>query len=87
MARRIVADYPLVLTALALSLIGSAFVYSAGRTDVPTYVGGLYKPQIVWLLLGLGTAYAVSRTSVRLIQWLTIPAYALSVFLLALTLV
>ena len=87
MARRIVADYPLVLTALALSLLGSAMVYSAGRTDVPTYVGGLYKPQIVWLILGMATAYGVSRTSVRLIQWLTIPAYALSLLLLALTLV
>ncbi|MEX1186892.1 MAG: rod shape-determining protein RodA [Gemmatimonadaceae bacterium] len=87
MARRIVADYPLVLTALALSLLGSAMVYSAGRTDVPTYVAGLYKPQIVWVILGLLTAYGITRTSVRLIQWLTVPAYALSLFLLALTLV
>lgn len=87
MARRIVADYPLVLTALALSLIGSAMVYSAGRTDVVTYVGGLYKPQIVWVVLGMLTAYGVTRTSVRLIQWLTVPAYALSLLLLALTLV
>ncbi len=87
MARRIVADYPLLLTALALSLLGSAMVYSAGRTDVPTYVGGLYKPQIVWLILGLAAAYGVTRTSVRLIQWLTVPAYALSLILLALTLV
>lgn len=62
-------------------------VYSAGRTDVPTYVGGLYKPQIVWLILGLATAYGVTRTSVRLIQWLTVPAYALSLILLGLTLV
>ena len=62
-------------------------VYSAGRTDVPTYVGGLYKPQIVWLVLGMFTAYMVTRTSVRLIQWLTVPAYALSLILLALTLV
>ncbi len=87
MARRIVADYPLVLTALALSLLGSAMVYSAGRTDVPTYVAGLYKPQIVWVILGMLTAYGVTRTSVRLIQWLTVPAYVLSVILLALTLV
>jgi rod shape determining protein RodA len=87
MARRIVADYPLVLTALALSLFGSAMVYSAGRTDVPTYVGGLYKPQIVWLILGLAAAYGVTRTSVRLIQWLTVPTYILSLVLLGLTLV
>ncbi|MGI9140131.1 MAG: rod shape-determining protein RodA [Gemmatimonadaceae bacterium] len=87
MARRIVADYPLVLTALALSLFGSAMVYSAGRTDVPTYVAGLYKPQIVWLILGLAAAYGVTRTSVRLIQWLTVPTYILSLVLLGLTLV
>lgn len=87
MARRIVADYPLVLTALALSLLGSAMVYSAGRTDVPTYVSGLYKPQIVWLILGLAAAYGVTRTSVRLIQWLTVPTYLLSLVLLGLTLV
>ncbi|CAN5681415.1 hypothetical protein BH23GEM1_BH23GEM1_07720 [soil metagenome] len=87
MARRIVADYPLVLTALALSLLGSAMVYSAGRTDVPTYVAGLYKPQLVWLILGMLTAYGVTRTSVRLIQWLTVPTYVLSLVLLALTLV
>ena len=62
-------------------------VYSAGHTDVPTYVGGLYKPQIVWLILGLATAYGVTRSSVRLIQWLTVPAYALSLILLGLTLV
>ncbi len=62
-------------------------VYSAGRTDVPTYVGGLYKPQIVWLILGLATAYGVTRSSVRLIQWLTVPAYTLSLILLGLTLV
>ncbi len=62
-------------------------VYSAGRTDVPTYVGGLYKPQIVWLILGLATAYGVTRSSVRLIQWLSVPAYALSLILLGLTLV
>jgi rod shape determining protein RodA len=85
--RRIVADYPLVFIALALSILGLAMVYSAGRTDAPTFVAGLYKPQVIWLLLGLLGAYLLSRTSVRLIRWLTWPAYWFSVALLGLTLI
>jgi rod shape determining protein RodA len=85
--RRIVADYPLVLIALALSVLGLAMVYSAGRTDAPTFVAGLYKPQVIWLFLGLLGAYLLTRTSVRLIRWLTWPAYWFSVALLGLTLI
>jgi rod shape determining protein RodA len=85
--RRIVADYPLVLIALLLSLFGIAMVYSAGQTDTPTAVARVYKSQIVWLIIGMIGAYGISRSSVRFIQWVTLPAYILSVGLLALTLV
>jgi rod shape determining protein RodA len=85
--RRIVADYPLVIIALALSIFGVAMVYSAGQTDTPTAVARVYKSQIVWLIIGMIGAYGISRSSVRFIEWMTIPAYVLSVALLALTLV
>jgi len=85
--RRIVADYPLVITALLLSLFGIAMVYSAGQTDTPTAVARVYKSQIVWLVIGMIGAYGISRSTVRFIQWVTLPAYILSVGLLALTLV
>ena len=85
--RRIVADYPLVLIALALSIFGVAMVYSAGQTDTPTAVARVYKSQIVWLLIGMVGAYGISRSSVRFIEWVTVPAYILSVALLGLTLV
>jgi rod shape determining protein RodA len=85
--RRIVADYPLVTIALLLSLFGIAMVYSAGQTDTPTAVARVYKSQILWLVIGMIGAYAISRSSVRFIQWVTVPAYILSVGLLALTLV
>jgi rod shape determining protein RodA len=85
--RRIVADYPLVLIALLLSLFGIAMVYSAGQTDTPTAVARVYKSQIVWLIIGMIGAYGISRSSVRFIQWVTLPAYILSVGLLALTVV
>lgn len=85
--RRIVADYPLVIIALALSIFGVAMVYSAGQTDTPTAVERVYKSQIVWLVIGMVGAYGISRSSVRFIEWMTIPAYILSTALLALTLV
>src|SRR5258706_3902155 len=62
-------------------------VYSAGQTDTPTAVASVYKSQIVWLLIGMGFAYGVGRSSVRFIQWMTTPLYLLSVVLLGLTLV
>ena len=85
--RRIVADYPLVITALLLSIFGVAMVYSAGQTDTPTAVARVYKSQLVWLLIGMLGAYGISRSSVRFIEWVTLPAYILSTLLLAATLV
>lgn len=82
MNRRWISDYPLFATALLLSLFGIAMVFSAGQTDVPTRVGGLYRSQFVWLVLGVSLAFGVSRASVRLLEWLTWPAYLLTVLLL-----
>jgi rod shape determining protein RodA len=85
--RRITLDWPLVLSALALSVFGIAVVYSAGQTDVPTFVARLYKVQIGWFVLGLCAAYGVSRASVRLIEWVTVPAYIATIVVLMLLLV
>jgi rod shape determining protein RodA len=85
--RRIIGDLPLLLIATTLSLFGVAMVYSAGVTDTPTFVHNLYRSQSVWLLIGLGGAYAISRSSVRFVEWATFPAYLLTLFVLCLTLV
>src|SRR5215208_777274 len=85
--RRIVADYPLVITALLLSMLGVAMVYSAGQTDTPTAVMKVYKSQVLWLVFGMLGAYGISRSSVRFIEWVTVPAYWLSIALLSLTLI
>ncbi len=87
MVRRILFDYPLVVIALLLSLFGIAMVYSAGQTDVATYVTPLYKTQLVWLFVGMLAAYAVSKSSVRFIEWVTAPAYILTVLLLLVTVI
>ena len=84
--RRRIADPTLVALAFVLTMFGIAMVYSAGQTDVPTPVATLYRQQIIWFCLGLGAAYAVSRASVRFLDWVTTPAYAMSCILLFLLL-
>ncbi|HXD48974.1 MAG TPA: rod shape-determining protein RodA [Gemmatimonadaceae bacterium] len=85
--RRINVDLPLIVVAVALTIYGLAVVYSAGQTDVPTQATGAWKHQIVWTVVGIIGAYAVSRASVRLIEWSTLPAYALTLLLLVALLV
>ena len=84
--KRFPIDWPLVIVALLLSIYGMAIVYSAGQTDIPTGVARLWKTQLVWFSLAVVAAYGVSRCSVRLIDWLTWPAYFLSVAMLVLLL-
>jgi rod shape determining protein RodA len=84
--KRFPIDWPLVIVALLLSIYGIAIVYSAGQTDIATGVARLWKTQLVWFCLALAAAYGASRCSVRLIDWLTWPAYFLSVAMLVLLL-
>ena len=63
---RINVDWPLVVSALILSFYGLAVVYSAGQTDDPTFVAGVWKRQVVFILLGIAGAWVISRASVRI---------------------
>jgi rod shape determining protein RodA len=78
-----VSDWPLVAVALLLSALGVALVYSAGVTDVLTPATGLWRQQLAWLTIGVCAAYVVSRSSSRLIDVATTPAYLLTLVLLA----
>ena len=82
--KRFPIDWPLVVVALLLSMYGIAIVYSAGQTDIVTSVGRVWRSQMIWFFLAVGAAYAASRCSVRLIEWLTWPAYWLSLLMLVL---
>ena len=87
MLRRTVTDYHLVLLALILSLFGLAMVYSAGQTEATTAVTTVYQKQFVWMILGIMCMLVVSRASVRLLDWMTIPAYLMTLLLLVATLI
>jgi rod shape determining protein RodA len=62
-------------------------VYSAGQTDIPIgYVARAWKTQLIWFLLGIGGAYAMSRASVRMLEWMAMPLYAITIIMLVLLL-
>lgn len=87
MIKRVVADYPLALIALLLTAFGVAMVYSAGQTDARVVADmTAWQRQLMWCGVALGVAYGVSRASVRFLEWVTLPAYVLSLVLLAVTL-
>ncbi|HXT18774.1 MAG TPA: rod shape-determining protein RodA [Gemmatimonadaceae bacterium] len=86
-ARRINIDLPLVLAAIALTLYGIAVVFSAGQTDVHTPADHAWRAQIMWTVVGIIGAWGVSRASVRMIEWMTVPAYVFTLLLLAALLV
>jgi rod shape determining protein RodA len=85
--RKVTPDWPLVLTALALSVFGMLMVYSAGQTEMPSYVSRVWKQQLVWFFISLFGAWAISHASIRMLEWLSWPLYAFSVLLLVLTLI
>lgn len=68
-------------------MYGLATLYSAGQTDVPTFVATIWQRQVVWLGLGLVIAWITFRTSPRMLEWATPWVYAIAVFLLVLTLI
>ena len=87
MIRKSANDYPLVVLALLLSAYGIAIVYSAGQTDFPVpYVEHAWQRQLAWFGLSLAMAYGVYRASVRLIEWMTLYLYILTIVLLVVTL-
>jgi rod shape determining protein RodA len=69
-----------------LLLGGLAVLYSAGQTDVPTAVTGIWLRQLVWIALGVVVAVAANRLSPRLLEWLAPAIYAVSLLLLVVTL-
>ena len=80
-------DRPLAAVTAVLAAYGLATLYSAGQTDVPTFVATIWHKQLIWLGLGVAAVVLMFRVSPRLLEWATPYAYALAVVILLLTLV
>ncbi len=79
-------DRPLLGAVTALAIYGLATLYSAGQTEVPTFVATIWHRQLVWLTLGAVIVFLMFRTSPRMLEWATPFVYAVAVFLLVVTL-
>src|SRR5437764_12831732 len=79
-------DRPLTAVVLALAVYGLATLYSAGQTDVPTFVATIWQKQLIWLGVGAAAVVLMFRTSPRLLEWATPSAYGIGVVVLLLTL-
>ena len=79
-------DRPLLAAVTALAIYGLATLYSAGQTEVPTFVATIWHRQLVWLSLGTVIVFLMFRTSPRMLEWATPFVYVVAVFFLALTL-
>jgi len=88
MRRRLLEiDKPLVGVVAALIVFGLATLYSAGQTEVLTFVSRIWQRQLVWMAPGIGCGWLVFRTSPRMVEWATPLVYAAAIVLLLLTLV
>jgi len=79
-------DRPLLGAVTALAAYGLATLYSAGQTEVPTFVATIWHRQLIWLSLGAVIVFLMFRTSPRMLEWATPFVYAIAVFLLVVTL-
>jgi rod shape determining protein RodA len=69
-----------------LLLYGLVILYSAGQTDVATSASGVWKKQLVWIVIAFGAAAVSFRISPRVLEWAAPPLYVLGILLLLLTL-
>lgn len=81
-------DPALVGAIAALTLFGIAMIYSAGVVYIPNAItAGAWIRQAMWFVLALIGFSLISRIPPRWIEWVSVPSYVVSVFLLAVTLV
>jgi rod shape determining protein RodA len=81
-------DPVLVGGVLLLSLFGVGMIYSAGVTISPQRVVQVaWIRQAAWFGIALGAFTVISRVPMRWLEWVAVPAYVVSLVLLAATLV
>jgi rod shape determining protein RodA len=86
--RRWALDVRLVFAIGVLSLFGIAMIYSAGQVHIPNPVtDGAWLRQSLWFVLALAAFSFLARVPLRWFEWAAVPAYVISVLLLAITLV
>ena len=73
----------LLLVVVALGLLGTAMLYSAGQTDATSAAEGIWVRQLIWLTLASIAGALAYRTSFRLVADGAPRLYGLGLLLLA----
>ena len=81
-------DSALVLAVLLMTGFGIAMIYSAGVLNIPSSITeGAWIRQSRWFVIALVAFTAVRQLRSGWFEWIALPAYGVSVLLLAITLV
>ena len=81
-------DPALVLAVMLMTGFGIAMIYSAGVLNIPSPVTeGAWIRQTRWFAIALVAFTVVGQVRSRWFEWIAVPAYGLSLVLLAVTLV
>ena len=81
-------DGRLALVVLLLSLLGVAMIYSAGAVNTPDPVAtDAWRRQVLWFAVALLVFILVARVPLWWWEWAAVPAYVITLVLLAATLV
>ena len=86
--QRWVGDPALFLAVLLMTAFGVAMIYSAGVLNIPSPVTeGAWIRQAQWAAIALVSFTIIRMIGPRWIEWIAVPAYVVSVFLLVITLI
>jgi rod shape determining protein RodA len=80
-------DYILLSSVLILMLFGVLFIYSSGITSAGVQVSSEFKKQIIWAVIGISFAIALSVTSYRKFYNIALYIYLISLIPLIYTVI
>jgi rod shape determining protein RodA len=75
-------DLRLFLLGVGLALLGVAMIFSAGQVEVASLATGIWRRQLVWLVIALIAFIAVSRIPLRWLDWAAGWLYGAAIVLL-----
>lgn len=79
----VIGDREILALALGLAVFGILMIYSAGALELPSQATGLWRRQLLWLVLSLFAFWVAARVPVRWLEWVAPAAYGFALLLLA----
>lgn len=83
----IIGDAVVLALVVGLAVFGVAMIFSAGELEVPSSVTGIWRKQLIWLVISLVAFGLTMRVGVRWLEWVAPAAYAVAVLLLIVVLI